>query len=405
MTQVDLLLTNARLITCSESVDATYGLIDSGWLAVDQGNIVGRSSGTCDQFTGKQTIDCDNSFVSPGLIDCHTHLVFGGNRSDEWEQRLAGASYEEIARAGGGILSTVKATREATADTLYAATRKRVEYLMRQGVTTVEIKSGYGLDLVSELKMLQVATEIRDSMPINLKRTFLGAHCLPNEYQSDPDAYIDLVCNEMLPQVRDHCDAVDVFCEDIAFDLSQTKRVFVAAQENDLAIKVHAEQLSLLGSAKMAAEMGAISADHLEYLDEEGCRAMGESQCVATLLPGAFYFINETQKPPVATLRKYNVPMAVATDFNPGSSPLSSLLLSANMACTLFGLTSEEALLGITRNAAQALRMDHLGTLDVDQQADLVVWDIESPSELVYGIGHNPCRQVFHSGTRIIDNT
>ena len=319
--------------------------------------------------------------------------------------RLSGVSYEQIARQGGGILSTVKATRETTSDQLYAAARSRVEFLMRQGVTTLEIKSGYGLDCDTELKMLQVATDLRDSMPIDIHRTFLGAHALPPEFQGQPNEYIDLVCGEMLTTVVDHCEAVDVFCEGIGFNLDQTRQVFEAAQKAGKHIKVHAEQLSNLGGAKLAAEMNALSADHLEYLDEPAVKAMADAGTVAVLLPGAFYFIHETQKPPIDLLRKHHVPIAIATDANPGSSPVANLLLMANMACTLFGLTAEEALQGITRNAARALSIeDQVGTIEIGKRADLVGWQGNSPAELAYGIGHNPCQLVLKDGQVIVDH-
>lgn len=406
MQVADLIIQNANLITMSDQVDQSYGLLQEGSLVIHDGTIVAVGNRSiADQWKASQTIDTQGAFVSPGLIDCHTHTVFGGNRADEWEQRLAGASYEEIAKKGGGILSTVTATRRATEDELFFAARKRLEYMLRHGVTTVEIKSGYGLDTDTELKMLQVATRLNESTGIDVSRTFLGAHALPPEYQGQPDSYIEVVCSEMIPRAKEWCEAVDVFCEKIAFNLDQTKQVLQASLDHELAIKIHAEQLSLLGGAKLAAELNAWSADHLEYLDESGVAAMANSKCVATLLPGAFYFIHETQKPPIELFRKYSVPIAVATDFNPGSSPVASLLLAMNMACTLFGLTAEESFAGVTQNAAKALRLDDRGTLDVGKIADLVVWDIQSPSELAYGIGHNPCRQVFKNGKLIIDHS
>ncbi len=378
-----------------------YGLVRDAALVVRNGVIDWLGSATefnKQDFEGT-VIKGEGRFLSPGLIDCHTHLVWGGSRADEWEQRLSGVSYEEIARQGGGILSTVRATREADEATLYAAARDRIEYLMRQGVTTLEIKSGYGLEIETELKMLRVATDLRDSMPVDVVRTFLGAHALPVEFAGRPDEYIDLVCGEMMTAAAAHCEAVDVFCEGIGFDIEQTRRVLEAGKSHGRQLKIHAEQLSNLGGAGLAAEMGAVSADHLEYLDESGVQAMAEQGTVAVLLPGAYYFIHETQIPPIDLFRQYGVPMAVATDANPGSSPVASLSLMMNMACTLFRLTPEEAWAGVTRNAAAALGLgQRVGTLEVGKQADLVVWNINSPAELAYGIGHNPCRTVYKHG-------
>lgn len=403
-----LLFTGFHLITM-QSGGAPYGLIPHGALEVRDGWIhrIGQAADFDVAAFPGDVIHGAGRYLSPGLIDCHTHLVWGGSRVEEWELRLQGASYEEIARRGGGILSTVAATRAASADDLYAAARARVEDLMQQGVTTLEIKSGYGLNVETEVKMLDVATRLRETLPVDIQRTFLGAHAVPQEFRGTPDAgdrYIDLVCNAMLPAVRDRCEAVDVFCEGIGFTLEQTRRVFEAAQRYGLAIKVHAEQLSLLGGAKLAAEYGALSADHLEYADEASAQAMAARGTVAVLLPGAFYFIQETRKPPVALFRKHDVPIAIATDANPGSSPTTHLLLMMNMACTLFRMTPEEALAGVTRNAAQALGLgERLGTLEVGKQADLAVWDLDAPAALAYGIGHNPCRAVYKRGALIVD--
>lgn len=406
MNDADLLLTDFHLITM-QADGQPYGLIPDGAVTIRNGLIswVGSSSEVeTARFEGK-LVRGEGRYLSPGLIDCHTHLVWGGSRADEWEMRLGGASYEEIARRGGGILSTVKATREAGDTELYASARARIEHLMQQGVTTLEIKSGYGLDTATELKMLQVATDLRGSMPIDIRRTFLGAHALPVEYQGKADEYIDLVCGEMMTAASDYCEAVDVFCEGIGFNLDQTRRVFQAAVKLGLDIKVHAEQLSNLGGARLAAEMGALSADHLEYLDEDSIRAMATNGTVAVLLPGAFYFIHETRVPPIAELRKHDVPIAIATDANPGSSPAASLLLMMNMACTLFRMTPEEALAGVTRNAARALGLlEHVGTIAPGKRADLVSWDIRSPAELAYGIGHNPCQSVYKNGELIVSH-
>lgn len=387
-----------------------YGLIRDGAVVIKDGFIdwVGPKSQLESELDGKfdgKVVRGEGRFLSPGLIDCHTHLVWGGSRADEWEMRLAGVSYQEIARQGGGILSTVTATRAAEESELYAAARSRVEFLMRQGVTTLEIKSGYGLDVATELKMLKVATDLRDSMPVDIQRTFLGAHALPAEFKGRANEYVDLVCGEMLTAVKGYCDSVDVFCEGIGFDLEQTRRVFEAAKSAGLDFKVHSDQLSNLGGTKLAAEMGALSADHLEYLNEESIQTMAAAGTVAVLLPGAFYFIHETQVPPVDLLRKHNVPIAIATDANPGSSPVANLSLMMNMACTLFRMKTDEALAGVTRHAAQALGLqDKMGTIETGKQADLVVWDISSPAELAYGIGHNPCRSVYKRGELIVDH-
>ena len=312
--------------------------------------------------------------------------------------------YEEIARKGGGILSTVSATRSETEQELYQSAEKRLKFSMRQGVTTIEIKTGYGLDLTTELKMLRVINSLRDKMPVHISRTLLAAHALPAEYKDRADEYIELVCNEIIPAAAADCDAVDVFCESIAFDLTQTRRVFEAATTANasLGLKIHAEQLTHMGGASLAAEMNAMSADHLEFLQAADCEAMASAGTVATLLPGAYYNLKETQKPPVLSLRKAGVPIAIATDSNPGSSPVSSILLMAHMACTFFGMTPEEAIIGLTRNAAKALKLDaNIGTLEVGKQADFAVWDIATPAELAYGIGHNPCSDVFIAGSQL----
>lgn len=404
MLDADLLLRNFHLLTMQPGGEP-YGLIRNGAVAVCDGVIewVGLAADfETESFTGK-VIEGNGLFLGPGLIDCHTHLVWGGSRADEWEMRLNGVSYEEIARQGGGILSTVAATRTASAEDLYSAAKSRLEFLMRQGVTTLEIKSGYGLDVATEKKILSVATRLRDSTPLEVTRTFLGAHALPADFRGRAEDYLDLVCGEMLTEVRDLCDSIDVFCEGIGFDLQQSKRVLEAGLDAGLTAKIHAEQLSNLGGAKMAAELGALSADHVEYLDESSVAAMAQHGTVAVLLPGAFYFIHETQVPPVELLRKHGVPIAIATDANPGSSPAANLLLMLNMACTLFRLTPEEALQAVTVSAAKALGMqDRVGQIAKGLQADLVSWRIDSPAELAYGIGHNPCQCVWKQGKLIV---
>lgn len=345
--------------------------------------------------------DAGGALITPGLVDCHTHLVFGDQRSEEFALRLQGASYEEIARKGGGILSTVRATREASEEALFETASRRVDALIADGVTALEIKSGYGLDLPTERKMLRVARRLQAEKPVTIMNTFLGAHALPPEFSGRSDDYIAHVCDDMLPTLVNEglVDAVDVFCERIAFDLEQSRRVLTAAQQQGLPVKMHAEQLSLLGGAQLAASMGALSADHLEFLDEAGVKAMAHSGTVAVLLPGAFYFLREKQFPPIELLRAHGVPIALSTDCNPGTSPVTSLLLMLNMACTLFHLTVEEAMLGVTEHAARALgHRDITGRLEVGAKADFVLWDIEAPSELAYWVSLPRCKQVIRHG-------
>ena len=390
----DRLWINARLATMTEG--KAYGGISKGAIASAEGKIVwvgpqAELPGTPGSLA-REVIDLEGRWVTPGLIDCHTHLVYGGNRAREFELRLEGASYEEIARAGGGIRNTVKATREASEETLTAGALPRLRSLLAEGVTTVEIKSGYGLNLETELKQLRVARALGKDLPVTVSTTFLGAHALPPEFEGDADGYIDAVC-AMMPEVAKSglADVVDAFCENIGFSPEQTKRVFQAARENGLPVKLHADQLSDLEGAKLAADFGALSADHLEYTSEAGARAMADAGTVAVLLPGAFYFLRETKQPPLEAFRSAGVPIAIATDSNPGSSPATSLLLMLNMACTLFRMTPEEALLGVTRHGAQALGLqDSRGTLEVGKVADLCIWEIESPAELAYRIGFNP---------------
>lgn len=338
--------------------------------------------------------------MTPGLVDCHTHLVFGGGRADEFEARLEGASYEEIARRGGGIISTVRDTRAASEEELFAAALPRLDALLADGVTTVEIKSGYGLDVENELKMLRVARRLGEARPVRVVTSLLGAHALPPEYRDDSDGYIDLVCQAMIPAAAAEglADAVDVFCEKIAFSVAQCERVFEAAQAHGLPIKAHAEQLSNLGGSAMAARHGALSADHIEYLDDAGIAAMRDAGSVAVILPGAFHTLRETQRPPIAGLREAGVPMAVATDANPGSSPLFMPTLMLNLACTLFRLTPREALAGMTAHGARALGMPELGRLREGAPADLSLWNIDSPAELAYAVQPGRLRQRVVAG-------
>ena len=398
--------TNANFITFDPQRDAGWGWVRQGALAVQDGKIawLGESANLPSIDSSPEVIDLQGQLVSPGIVDCHTHLVFGGNRADEWEQRLEGASYREIANAGGGILSTVRATRAETEEQLYHSAARRLKTLVDSGVTTIEIKSGYGLDLETELKMLRVIRSLGESLPVDVHATFLGAHALPPEFAGRPDDYIGLVCDEMIPAICGLATAVDIFTESIAFNMQQTERVLQTAVDQGFQIKIHAEQLSHMGSAELAARLGAISADHLEYLRRPGIEAMAAHRSVATLLPGAYYFLNETQRPPISELRENQVPIALGSDMNPGSSPVMSPLLVANMACTLFGLTPVESVRGVTLNAARALRVEHqVGSLEHGKLADLAVWNVSVPSELAYVIGHQPCTAVYKSGRRVTD--
>jgi imidazolonepropionase len=395
---LDFLMRNVSIATM-EPGGAPYGLIPRAAIAVRAGHIAWAGSEPAPgELTGLPVRDLGGRLVTPAPIDCHTHVVFGGDRAREFELRLEGASYEEIARAGGGIVSTVRATREADEPTLLAAALRRVDTLIAEGVATLEIKSGYGLDRDTELRMLRVAREIGRQRPLRVRTSFLGAHAVPDG--RDADAYIDETCIPTLRAAHAEglVDAVDAFCEGIAFSPAQVARVFAAARELGLPVKIHAEQLSNLGGAALAAEFGALSADHLEYLDEAGVRAIAAAGTVATILPGAFYTLRETQVPPIALLRDHAVPMAVATDCNPGSSPMTSVLLAMNMACTLFRLTPEEALAGVTRNAARALGLDDCGRIAPGLRADLAVWDVTHPAELAYRIGFNPLHSRIFGG-------
>lgn len=403
MTQANRhLLFNARVVTLADPNARYGGIIENGAIVIEGENIAwaGALAGLPDAYQAHARTDLEGALVTPGLIDCHTHLVYGGNRANEFEMRLEGATYEEVARAGGGILSTMNATRSASVDELVEAASPRLDALIAEGVTTLEIKSGYGLNLEAERNMLRAARKLATLRPVHIKTTFLGAHATPPEYKQDPDDYIAEVAHNMLPALHAEglVDAVDGFCEGIAFSPNQMRVVFDAAQKLGLFIKLHAEQLSNLGGAKLAASFGALSADHLEYLDEQGVIAMAQSGTVAVLLPGAFYTLRETQMPPLQLLRDHKVPIAIATDSNPGSSPLTSLLLTMNMAATLFRMTPEEALFGVTRNAATALGLSDRGTIQQGKRADLCVWNAETPAELSYRIGFNPLKMRIFGG-------
>jgi imidazolonepropionase len=392
----DVLFTNVHLAAMTDG----YAELRDAAIGVSGGRIawIGAAS---DAPAAATVHDCGGRWLTPGLIDCHTHIVHAGNRSDEFEARLNGATYEDIARAGGGIMSTVRATRAASDADLLRQSLPRVASLLAEGVTTIEIKSGYGLTLAAEAKMLRVARQVADVLPVAVATTFLGAHALPPEFAGRADDYISDICTDMLPQLAANglVDAVDAFCERIGFSNAQTERVFEAARQHGLPVKLHAEQLSDQRGAELVARFGGLSADHLEHLTQAGIDAMATAGTVAVLLPGAYYFLRDTTPPPVAAMRAAGVPMAVATDCNPGTSPMTSMLLAMNMACTLWRLTPQEALAGATIHAARALgRQADIGTLEVGKRADFALWDIARPADLSYAIGFNPCRGVVNGG-------
>jgi len=396
----DVLINNVQLASMQDN-GKPYGLIPNASVAIAHGNIVGIFAATDCPAIAKNTVDGNGAWLLPGFIDCHTHLVFGGSRANEFEQRLLGQSYAEIAQQGGGIRATVAATRQASAETLLHSALARAKRLCVEGVTTIEVKSGYGLDLATEIKMLKVAKQLEDHLELNIITTYLGAHALPAEYAGRGDDYIDFICEEVIPHIAKHklADAVDVFCEKIGFSLAQCRKVFSAAAAHGLRVKAHVEQLSDLQGAKLAAEFQALSVDHIEYLAAHDVGCLKAADCVAVLLPGAFYYLNESQKPPIAALRQHNIPMAVATDLNPGSSPISSILTAMNMACVLFQLSPEEALRGATCHAAKALNLHkHTGKIAQGYAADLCLWDITHPVDLVYGINQYRPRCVWQGG-------
>jgi len=395
----DGIWTNARISPAGNPEQ----MLEHAAIAVRDGVIawIGSAAALPSEFRNLPTHDVGNQWITPGLIDCHTHLVYGGNRADEFALRLAGASYEEIARRGGGIVSTVNSTRAADEDSLFAQSAQRLQALMAEGVTTVEIKSGYGLDLANERKILRVARRLGEQFPVTIYTTFLGAHALPPEYQGRADDYIALVCDTMLPALHAEglIDAVDVFCENIGFSVAQSERVYDSAARLNLPVKMHAEQLSNIGGTQLATRYRAMSVDHLEYLNEADIVAMKEAGTVAVLLPGAFYFLREKQLPPLDLLRRYQIPIAIATDSNPGTSPTTSLLLMLNMSCTLFRMTVAEALQGVTTHAARALgKSDRHGLLAPGRRADFAIWAIESLAELAYRCGDNPCSSIVRAG-------
>ena len=399
-TSCDRLIVNVQLATMQPRTP--YGAIRDGALAIRGGRIawVGERNSMPVELAAREELDGRGGWLTPGLVDCHTHLVYAGNRANEFEQRLAGATYEEIARAGGGIMATVRATRAASEDSLVAQSAPRMRRLLDEGVTTIEIKSGYGLDVMSELKLLRVARRLADVERVDVRTTLLAAHTLPPEYAGRADAYVALVCDEIVPAAAKAqlADAVDAFCERIGFSLAQTRRVFEAARALGLRVKLHADQLSDSGGAALAAEFAALSADHLECANDAGIEAMAGAGTVAVLLPGAFYCLREARLPPIAALRQHEVPMAIATDCNPGTAPVTSLLLMLSMACTLFRLTPEEALAGVTRNAARALGLANRGVLARGLRADLALWNIDGPGELAYAVGANPCTGIVRDG-------
>ncbi len=402
--QVDWIIKNVNLATMQDRGGTPYGKIEDGLLAVHNKKIawLGKRSDS-PVFKNTTVIDGDNGWLTPGLIDCHTHLIYGGDRAEEFEKRLQGKSYEEIAHEGGGINSTVTSTRNASNEELLASALHRLKQLHAEGVTTVEIKSGYGLDLVTEVRMLKIARDLQNQLPVTVKTTFLGAHTLPPEF-NDKDDYIDFICQQVMPEIHKQnlADAVDLFCENIGFTSAQSKKVFEAAKQLGLPVKGHVEQLTYSGGARLIAEFNGLSADHLEYLADDEAAILKQNNVVAVLLPAAFYYLHEKKIPPINALRKANVEMAVATDCNPGSAPMASLLLAMNQACVLFELTPEEALFGTTNCAAKALGLgEHKGQLQTGYDADILLWNIHHPAELSYGINMNKPQRIWVGGSDV----
>ena len=404
--RIDTLIENINIATMQKDMaDIPYGHIKGGLIAIIDKKIawVGKRD-QAPKFTSSHHVDGQGGWVTPGLIDCHTHIVYGGHRALEFEQRLQGLSYKEVAERGGGIMSTVHATREADDHTLRQEAFKRLQRLHEEGVTTLEIKSGYGLDLNTELRLLRIARSLESLLPITVKTTYLGAHALPPEYKNQTDQYIDFICTQVIPEVskEDLADAVDVFCENIAFNVQQCRRVFEAAERHGLKVKAHAEQLSYQGGANLVAEFSGLSVDHLEYLPEHDIANLIPHNITAVLLPAAFYYLHETQKPPVQAMREHGLAMAVASDCNPGSAPMTSLLIAMNQACVLFGLTPEESLLGVTRHAASALGLaGHKGQVIQGYDADLLLWDIDHPAQLSYSLNTHRPQIIWVRGVRV----
>ena len=395
--QCDVVIDNVRIASMQKNGN-TYGILTGSSVAIKNAKVLAIFNASEESYESTQKYDGENKWLLPGFIDCHTHLVYGGNRANEFEQRLQGKTYIEIAQQGGGIQGTVNATRAASEQTLLSSAIKRAARLAEEGVTCIEVKSGYGLDLHTELKMLKVAKHISEYLPVNIVTTYLGAHAVPKEYRSSPDDYVQFICDQVIPVVAQQqlANCVDVFCESIGFSPTQCRKIFAAAKTHALDVKAHVEQLSDLKGAKLAAEFAAISVDHIEYLDPKDIPALKQSGTVAVLLPGAFYYLSETKKPPVAALRANKVPIAIATDLNPGSSPIASILTIMNMASVLFGLTPEEVLYGVTLHAAKALNLPNKGQVKAGMDADLCLWDIAHPAELVYDINqHRPSAKWF----------
>ena len=397
----DIIWRNGRIATMNTDLTTAYGLVEDHDLIVRDDKIFAILPSYTVETNGCRVIDIEGRLITPGLIDCHTHLVFGGDRAAEWEQRMNGVSYETISAQGGGINSTVRSTRQLDEDALFHAAQPRLEALIREGVTTIEIKSGYGLDFDSEEKQLLVAKRLSKTYPITVSSTLLSAHTVPPEYKGKPDEYIDFICHTIMPNLWEKglFESVDVFCESVGFSLDQSKKLFLAAQKLGIPVKGHVEQLSNLGGSELVASFKGLSVDHIEYLDLNGIRALKESGTVAVLLPGAFYFLRETKLPPIELLREYQIPMAVSTDFNPGTSPFASLRMIMNMAAVLFRLTPEEIWSGVTLHAAKALGREHShGRLKANFQADFVVWNAKDPVEMIYEQGSNPLYMRVHQG-------